>query len=77
MFKKILIKKRLRECREKCKLFRLKVAELTGIPFSTLVKWETIPSRIPPLDKAGQLAELYGVSLDYIVGRTDNPEVNK
>ena len=76
MFEKNLIKKRLRECREKCNLIRPKVEELVGIPLNTLSKWE-IGKELPRLDRAGILAELYGVSLDYIVGRTDNPEVNK
>lgn len=33
--------------------------------------------RIPPTDTLITLADFYGVSLDYIVGRTDNPKINK
>lgn len=76
MFEKILIKKRLRECREKKGFVRPYVVKKVGIGLNTLIGWESNIC-LPPLDKAGQLAELYGVSLDYIVGRTDNPEVNK
>ena len=32
--------------------------------------------RIPPTDTLITLADFYGVSLDYIVGRTDNPKIN-
>ena len=32
---------------------------------------------IPPTDTLATLADFYGVSLDYIVGRTDNPKINK
>ena len=33
--------------------------------------------RIPPTDTLITLTDSYGVSLDYIVGRTDNPKINK
>ena len=33
--------------------------------------------RIPPTDTLITLADFYGVSLDYIVGRTDNLKINK
>ena len=75
MFEKILIKKRLRKCREDKSLTRPQVCELTGIPMKTLTGWE-LDKGLPRLDKAGILAELYGVSVDYILGRTDNPEIN-
>jgi DNA-binding XRE family transcriptional regulator len=29
------------------------------------------------LDHAAKIADLFGVSIDYIVGRTDEPDVNK
>lgn len=76
MFEKFLIKKRLRECRDNKGFTRPAVVKATGIPLNTLSDWEMRVS-MPPLDKAGQLAELYEVSVDYILGRTDNPEVNK
>ena len=31
----------------------------------------------PDYDTLLSLADFYGVSLDYLVGRTDNPEINK
>ena len=31
----------------------------------------------PPSSKLIKLAEYFDVSLDYLVGRTDNPEINK
>ncbi|GHU54332.1 hypothetical protein AGMMS49975_14580 [Clostridia bacterium] len=30
-----------------------------------------------PLSKTIALADYFGVSIDYLVGRTDNPDVNK
>ena len=33
--------------------------------------------QIIPLQHLLKLADYYGVSIDYIVGRTDNPEINQ
>ncbi len=79
MLKKNLISERLRKSREMKHLTRSQVQEKTGIPLSTLTDWE-LKRNLPRLDKTGILAELYGVSVDYILGRTDKPinsEVNK
>ena len=80
MFDKFLIKKRLRKIREEKHLTRPQVFEATGIPTMTLTDWEIEKENMPRLDKAGLLAEFYDVSLDYIIGRTDdptNPKINK
>ena len=33
--------------------------------------------RIPPTETLVRLAEFYGVSIDYILYRTDKPEINR
>lgn len=33
-------------------------------------------NRIPPIDKLIKLADLFDVSIDYLVGRTNNPKIN-
>lgn len=48
----------------------------TGIEQALLSKFER-GERVPPTDTLITLADFYGVSLDYIVGRTDNPEINR
>lgn len=48
----------------------------TGIEQALLSKFER-GERVPPTDTLITLADFYGVSLDYIVGRTDNPKINK
>lgn len=48
----------------------------TGIEQALLSKYET-GDRIPPTDALIILADFYGVSIDYILCRTDNPEINR
>ena len=48
----------------------------TGIEQALLSKFER-GERVPPTETLITLADFYGVSLDYIVGRTDNPKINK
>lgn len=36
-----------------------------------------LKGRVPKIDTAEKIAEYYNISLDYLMGRTDNPEVNK
>ena len=48
----------------------------TGIEQSLLSKFES-GERIPPTETLIKLAEFYNVSIDYILCRTDNPNVNK
>ena len=48
----------------------------TGIEQALLSKFEN-GERIPPTETLIKLAEFYNVSIDYILCRTDKPEVNK
>lgn len=48
----------------------------TGIPDSMLKRWKS-GDNLPSLEKAVQLADYFEVSIDYLVGRTDNPKVNE
>ena len=48
----------------------------TGIEQSLLSKFEN-GERIPPTETLMILADFYGVSIDYILRRTENPEINK
>ena len=47
----------------------------TGIEQSLLSKFEN-EERVPPTETLMILADFYGVSIDYILCRTDNPKVN-
>ena len=55
---------------------QLNVQMETGIEQALLSKYES-GKRIPPTETLITLADYYDVSMDYIMGRTDNPKVNK
>ena len=55
---------------------QLNVQMDTGIEQALLSKYES-GKRIPPTDTLIILADYYNVSMDYIMGRTENPEINK
>lgn len=55
---------------------RIRVQMKTGIEQALLSKYET-GERIPPTETLIRLAEFYGVSIDYILCRTENPNINE
>lgn len=67
---------RLRELRKSRKLTQIAVQMQTGIEQALLSKFEN-GERIPPTETLIRLADFYHVSMDYIMNRTDNPELNK
>lgn len=48
----------------------------TGIEQALLSKYEN-GERIPTTEALIRLADFYNVSIDYILCRTDNPEINR
>lgn len=69
------IKLRLKELRKKSKVSQIKLQMDTGIEQALISKYET-GKRVPPTETLIVLAEYFNVSIDYLVGRTDNPEIN-
>ena len=66
----------LKELRkEKC-LSQIAVQMQTGIEQALISKYEN-GERVPPTETLMQLADFYGVSMDYIMGRTDRKEINR
>lgn len=53
-----------------------KMAELTGISQGNISDWKNGRS-IPSLTTADKIANILECSIDYIAGRTENPEINK
>ena len=67
---------RLRELRKKKGYTQLALQMKTGIEQALLSKFET-GERVPPTETLIRLADFYGVSIDYILCRTGNPEINR
>ena len=55
---------------------QISVQMKTGIEQALLSKFET-GERIPPTETLLKLADFYNVSIDYILCRTENPEINQ
>ena len=67
---------RLIRLRKAKNLTQTELQRQTGIDQALLSKFET-GERVPNTDKLLVLADYYNVSIDYILGRTDRPEVNR
>lgn len=65
---------RLKELRIEKSLFQKDVAAYLGIDRTTYVKYESGASE-PPIETLIRLCNYYGVSLDYLVGRSNEKEV--
>lgn len=66
---------RLRECRENAKLSQKYVALTLGIAPPSVANWERGKTN-PTHENIMKLADLYGVSVDYLLGRTDEPRTD-
>lgn len=65
--------KRIKDLREDHDLRQIDVAKKLYMQLTQYRRYETGEREIP-LNIAIQIADLYGVSLDYLAGRTNNPE---
>ena len=70
------MKNNLRLLRKQKGCTQLALQMQTGIEQALLSKYET-GERIPPTETLLRLAEFYNVSIDYILCRTENPQINK
>lgn len=71
-----VMRNRLKELRRGRGYTQISLQMQTGIEQALLSKFEN-GERIPPTETLVRLAEFYNVSIDYILCRTDNPEINK
>ncbi len=67
---------RLRDLREDCDMRQANIAEFLGIQQTVYSRYERGYQTIP-LEYLIKLADFYNVSIDYILGRTNNKEMNK
>lgn len=66
---------RLKELREKQNIMAKDIAALLQISYRNYQRYEK-GEIDPPTSKTLLLAEFYNVSMDYLIGRTNKPEVN-
>ena len=66
---------KIRELRKKKGITQISLQMQTGIEQSLISKFES-GERTPPTETLVLLADFYNVSIDYILYRTDNPEIN-
>lgn len=71
-----MLAKRLKQCRKEKGLTQGKVAIYCDITEKTYQNYELM-TREPKLDILIKIADVFHVSLDYLVGRTDQKPVNK
>ncbi len=67
---------RLKALRKRRGYTQISLQMQTGIEQALLSKFEN-GERVPPTETLLRLAEFYNVSIDYILCRTDNPEINR
>ena len=67
---------RIRELREDNDLTQASVGKKINIPQRTYAYYESGGRMVPPQVLCA-LADFYNVSVDYILGRTDNKKTNK
>ena len=70
------MRNRLKELRRGRGYTQISLQMQTGIEQALLSKFEN-GERIPPTETLVRLAEFYNVSIDYILCRTDKPEINR
>lgn len=68
--------RRIRDLRENKDLTQAQLGEAIGVPQRTLSYYEN-GQRMVPLEVLSAIADFFGVSVDYILERTDNPKTNK
>ena len=70
------MKLRLKELRVKRKISQLKLALDLNMNQNSISRYET-GEREADYETLLKFADYFGVSLDYLFGRTDNTEINK
>ncbi|MBE6967850.1 MAG: helix-turn-helix transcriptional regulator [Ruminococcaceae bacterium] len=71
-----IVQNRLRELRKSRGYTQISLQMQTGIEQALLSKFEN-GERVPPTETLMRLADFYNVSIDYILCRTNRPEINK
>lgn len=71
-----LFQVRLSELRQSFNLNQEEFAKIIKVDTSTIAKYET-GDRKPNYDTLVKIADFFGVSTDYLLGRSDNPQMTE
>ena len=71
-----ILAKRLKALRESRRIYQREMAEQLGLSFRGYQGYETNQTE-PKLATLIAIADYYNVSIDYLVGRTDDPNINR
>ena len=72
-----MFSKRLKELRIKKGVSQDNLADQLEIPRGTLSHWETDGSRSPRTNRLEKIATFFGVSVDYLLGRSDQKDLSE
>ena len=67
---------RIKELRKRRNITQLKLAMDLHTTQNTISRYES-GEREPGISELVKLADYFGVSVDYLLERTDNPEINR
>ena len=67
---------RLKELRKKKGISQLRLATDLNTTQNTISRYET-GEREPGIDELIKIADYFNVSVDYLIGRTENPKLNR
>ncbi|NHM27964.1 helix-turn-helix transcriptional regulator [Desulfofundulus sp. TPOSR] len=67
-----MFSERLKEARKKKNLLQKELATLLGVSRTTVTSWEN-GTRVPEFETLRRIADVLEVSVDYLLGRTDDP----
>ena len=77
IFMYTLFSKRLKELRLSNNLKQSDMAKILDINERNYQRYEGNNPSLPKIDNLIFLADYFNVSTDYLLGRTDNPKINK
>ena len=66
--------KRIAQLRKKNGWSQATLAAMLNVSDKSVSKWEN--GGMPSVDLFPELSRIFNVSIDYLLGRTDNPETN-
>jgi len=69
----ILLGQRIRELRERQGMSQVALARALGASINAINMLEVGSTRAPHIDRLIAIADLFNVSIDYLVGRADDP----